>query len=213
MALQSYSDLQTAIADTLMRNDLVTAIPNFIALAEADMNRRLAAQDDTGAPPLEMIAYAQSPIEQEFETTPPDFMGAKAAYLDGATKPLDFTTVEELAKRKALYPAQSGNPTAYAVIGSMFMFWPAPTAQIQINLFYLQRIQPLTAGITSNWMLKLHPDCYLYASLMHSAPYLKDDDRTAVWQGLYSSVIASIRMAGKRAQQSSYLSLPFRAVA
>jgi len=213
MALQSYSDLQAAIADWLMRTDLAAAIPNFIALAEADISRRLAADDSSGAPPREMMGYAQSPIEQEFEITPPDFMGARSAFLDGATEPLEFSTVEEIAKRKAIYPATSGNPTAYAVIGSMFQFWPAPTATLQINLFYLQRIQPLTDGITSNWLLKLHPDCYLYGSLIHSAPYLKDDDRLAVWQAKFDRTIASIRLAGQRTQGGSYLSIMPRAIA
>jgi hypothetical protein len=209
MALDStYSGLKASIADWLMRGDLTAAIPDFIAMAEADMSRRLAAEDDNGAPPREMIAYAQSPISQEFETTPADFMGARAAFLDGATAPLDYTTVEDIARRKALYPSSTGNPTAYTALGAMFQFWPAPAAEIQINLFYVQRIASLNGSITTNWLLTQHPDCYLFASLMQSAPYLKNDDRVAVWQSRYDRTIASIRLAGRRAQMGSYLSIP-----
>lgn len=213
MALQSYADLKASVADWLMRDDLTAVVPDFIAMAESDMSRRFAAEDDNGAPPLEMIGYAQSPISQEFETTPPDFMGARAAFIEGETCSLDYTTIEEIARRKALYPSQSGNPQVYTTIGAMFQFWPAPTTQLQIDLFYLQRIQPLTAGITANWVLKLHPDCYLYASLMQSAPYLKNDDRIAIWQSRYDRVVTSIRSAARRAQMASYLSIPAPAVA
>lgn len=208
MAIQSYADLQAAVAALLMRTDLTVPIPTFISLAEADISRRLAYSDDGGAPPREMIALAQSPISQEFETTPPDFMGAKAAYLDGATDALEYTSVEEIALRKTQYPNQTGNPTAYTAIGSMFQFWPAPTTQLQINLFYIQRVQALSDGIRANWLLTLYPDCYLYGAAVHSAPYLRADARLPVWQSLYGGAITAIRMAGLRAQQGSYISIP-----
>lgn len=213
MSLQTYDDLRAAIADWLMRDDLNDPIRSFVTMAEADISRRLAADDSPGQPPREMMGYAQSPISQEFETTPPDFMGARAAFIEGQTHSLDFSTVEEIAKRKALYPSACGNPRAYAVIGEMFQFWPAPASQLQISLFYIQRIQKLTPGIQVNWLLKMHPDCYLYGSLLHSAPYLKDDERIATWQACYDRSIASIRMAAQRTQQASYLSLAPRAVA
>lgn len=204
MALQSYSDLKTSVADWLNRGDLASVVSDFIAMAESDISRRLASQ----GPPREMIAYAQSPISQEFETTPPDFMGARAAFIEGAREPLDYSSVEEIAARKALYPSANGNPTAYTAIGSMFQFWPAPQSELQIDLFYIQRVQPLSDGIRSNWVLNLHPDCYLYASLLQSAPYLKDDARVAVWQARYDAIVASICAAGQRAQMGSYLSIP-----
>ena len=41
MALSTYSDLKTAIANFLARDDLTTQIPDFIRLAEARMSREL----------------------------------------------------------------------------------------------------------------------------------------------------------------------------
>ena len=41
MALATYADLQGEIASWLRRADLSAEIPTFIALAEAQMNRRL----------------------------------------------------------------------------------------------------------------------------------------------------------------------------
>lgn len=41
MAITTYTELKSAIADFLNRDDLETVAPTFIALAEADINRRL----------------------------------------------------------------------------------------------------------------------------------------------------------------------------
>ena len=41
MALDSYTNLKTAIANFLGRDDLTSEIDDFIDLTEADLNRRL----------------------------------------------------------------------------------------------------------------------------------------------------------------------------
>ena len=49
MAINTYSTLQTAVANWLDRNDLTDRIPEFISLAEATFNRtlRLRAMETT----------------------------------------------------------------------------------------------------------------------------------------------------------------------
>ena len=41
MALSNYSELQSAVADWLERGDLTARIPDFIRLAEVQLNRLL----------------------------------------------------------------------------------------------------------------------------------------------------------------------------
>ncbi|MDG1445854.1 MAG: hypothetical protein P8Q15_05815, partial [Methylophilaceae bacterium] len=41
MAITTYAELKTSITDFLNRDDLDTATPTFISLAEADMQRRV----------------------------------------------------------------------------------------------------------------------------------------------------------------------------
>ena len=41
MALTTYAELKTSVADFLNRTDLTSAIPTFISLAEADLNRKI----------------------------------------------------------------------------------------------------------------------------------------------------------------------------
>ena len=46
MAITTYSELQSAVADWLNRDDLTSVIPNFIELAEADLTRNLQGSYD-----------------------------------------------------------------------------------------------------------------------------------------------------------------------
>jgi hypothetical protein len=41
MALTTYDELKTSIADFLNRDDLTSVIPDFITMAEAEMHRRI----------------------------------------------------------------------------------------------------------------------------------------------------------------------------
>ncbi len=51
---------------------------------------------------------------------------------------------------------------------------------------------------TTNYVLDNHPDVYFYGSLLHSAPYLDDDQRIATWERYYYAAVERINL---RAQQ------------
>ena len=44
----------------------------------------------------------------------------------------------------------------------------------------------------TNWVLSDYPNLYLYGSLLHSAPFLKDDMRLGMWQGKFDQLLAQI---------------------
>ena len=52
MTIQTYSDLQTAVANWLARSDLAANIPDFIAIFEAVANRRLRVRQQESAATL-----------------------------------------------------------------------------------------------------------------------------------------------------------------
>lgn len=202
----TYAGLKASVADWLNRSDLTLAIPDFIANAEAEISRTFVMQ---GAP-REMVARAVAQIDNEFENLPSDFMGARALYLEGSQCPLEMVEPEEIARRRAQVVSPDGNPRVYAIVGFEIQFWPPPTSQMYLDLVYIRRIPSLNDSITANWLLTLHPDCYLYGSLLQAAPYLRDDDRIQVWQSRFTQIITSICEAGKRAQSAPYLGMPKR---
>ena len=192
----SYSGMRASIADTLNRSDIDTtstipsnAIVDAIAIAESDLNRKLAVR--------QMTALATLTATSGTVALPADFISPITVYgLRGF--PMDQMDPNAFAMSAALGNLSSSNPSAFAVIGTNLALYPAPSASLAIPLLYLQRIPPLAANPTGNWLSRSSPDAYLYGALTALAPFLQDDDRLPVWGGLYANVIESITLADQR---------------
>lgn len=205
MALNgTYAGLQASIADFLNRADLTAAIPDFIAMAEAQMARRLL-QD---GPVRRMMARTDATIDSEFAAVPGDFMGARSIYLvEDRTTPLQFCLPEQINDKKRVNTDLTGCPKFFSVVGGEFQFFPAPVASYAAELTYWQRIPSLAANPSGNWLLTLHPDAYLFGALLQSAPYLKDDARLAMWAQAFATVMSDIVQADKIERSSTNLAV------
>jgi hypothetical protein len=127
MALDgTYAGLKASVADWLNRADLTAVVPDFITLAEGQMNRRLRVR--------RMVVAATAQISAEYETLPGDFAGALALTLtDG--RQLDFLTPDALAQKKFLHQPWAGEPTHYSVVGTQLQFYPYPDQTYTALLF------------------------------------------------------------------------------
>ena len=185
MAITTYAELQTAIADTLNRDDLTSAIPNFITLAEADMQRRLRH--------WRQEKRSTAEIDTQYSAIPADFLEAIRFYItSNDTRPLELISQSELLDRKYRSANTSGKPAYYAITAGEIEVYPVPDGTYTAELYYYSQIPALSDSNTSNWVLQYHKDAYLYGALVHSAPYLKEDTRTQVWAALYQSALDSI---------------------
>lgn len=183
----TYAGLLASVADFVNRADLTAVIPDFVTLAEAQMNRRLRVR--------RMVIQATASISTEFASLPSDFAGPISVTLSTG-QVLDNLPPDVLAKQKYDDGSQAGTPTAYAVVGTQFQFEPAPTAPTIIDLVYYQRIPAFS--IAPNWVSTYFPDAYLYGALTQSAPYLVDDTRIAVWGSLFTNAMDDIENADRR---------------
>jgi hypothetical protein len=174
MALSTYSDLQTSISNFLHRADLASVIPDFIALAEADIYRRLrvSAMENSGSTTLSAETLA----------LPTGFRELREIYID--TNPRVDLAFMPAMKMDQLYGGVSGTPRFYCVVGNTFKFAPVPDSSYTIDYVYYAAFDPLSTTST-NWLLTNHPDIFLYGSLMQSAPYIQNDERLKVWSALY----------------------------
>ena len=195
MAISTYSELRTTVADFLNRDDLTAAIPSFISLAEAALNRRIRAP--------EMVTRATVTIDAEYENRPADWMETIRYQVN--TNPitvLEFVTPEEAIIQKTKFSA-AGTPMFFSTIGTQFQHVPAPDSSFTGELMYYGRIAGLSDSNTSNWLLTANPDIYLYATLVQSAPYLKEDERIGVWAGMLDRLMAEYEVAEQRAKTGS----------
>lgn len=207
--ITDYATLKTAVRDWLMRPDLEPHIPTFIRLAEAQFDRVLRTK--------EMMDRAQADATEQYIPLPPDWLQAKNVQRQTDGKALSFMTLEELdAYRWKLtnkeIPPPSG-PEYYAYMGDTIEFAPSPSTgqPVTIEMAYYRQIPKLDSENTTNWLLRKHPDVYLYGALTHTAPFLKDDERVAVWQQFRDNAIMELNSSEATARYSgSTMTRPIR---
>jgi len=191
MALSTYAELKASVADWLNRSDLTSAITDFVSLAEAQMERDLRTR--------QMIVRANATINTEYSALPDDYIEAKSFKLTGTNpiSPLIFQTINAMDDLQVSYTS-SGQPKYFCVIGGQIRVLPTPDTSYVSELIYYAKLSKLSASNTTNWMLTLSPDVYLYGSLLQAAPYLQDDARIQVWAGLYQKGIDALNLADER---------------
>ena len=193
MALTTFAELKSSIADFLNRDDLTSVIPDFITLAEADMNRTVRH--------WRQEARTSQTIDAQYEDLPSDFLEAVRYYVtSNDTNSLELISQGEMLERRERNLNTSGRPQYYAITAGQAEFYPTPDGTYTAELYYMQRITALSDSNTSNWVLQYYPDAYLYGALVHSAPYLAEDNRTAVWSSLYQNAINAINMESEKAK-------------
>jgi len=194
MALTTYAELKTSVGDWLNRADLTTAIPDFISLAEAQIERNLRTR--------QMIVRSTASLSTEYSATPDDFLEAKTFKLDTSPPtPLQFETIESMDNLSVVYTA-AGKPAYFSVVGGQFRFMPVPDTTYTGELIYYAKLSKLSSTITSNWLLTSSPDIYLYGALMQAAPYLQDDARITVWAALYKNGLEELKLSDERGSVS-----------
>lgn len=186
MSVSTFAELKTNIADFLNRDDLTSAIPTFIALAEAQINRDLRH--------WKMKARTTFTIDQEYEDLPSDWLET-VSFNAGNKYPLKLASRETIADKRMSSEDTAGTPQYYAHVADKFEFYPTPDDTYTGDLLYYQRVPALSDSNTSNWLLTDSPDIYLYGSLIHTAPYLQEDGRAATWAQLYGAAVQKLNLS------------------
>lgn len=195
MALTTYAELQTEIANFLNRDDLTTSIPSFITLAETSMNREIRH--------YRMEKRSTANVNAQFSSLPVDFLESIRLTLNTAeTDVLQIVNSLEISKLRAASGNTTAKPINYALLDGSIELFPTPDATYVLEILYYGTINPLNNQNTSNWVLQYHPDVYLYGALMHSAPYLQEDERAQTWAAFYKSGINMINQESENAKTS-----------
>ena len=198
MSLSNYTQLQTSIASWAARQDMTDVIPDFVALVEARLRRILRGRDGVVRTSLVLSAAAND--------LPGDIVEPRSLYLTGTgvEGPIDIVTPEDLHRRKRSWGSATGVPKWGAIVGSELLLVPTPDDSYAAELVYMAEITPLAeAGSGTNWVLTNHPDIYLFGALSEAEPFLKNDERMALWQRKYDQALAELRLHQDRAEFGS----------
>lgn len=192
MTINSYATLVAAIPDFLLRSDLTAIVPTWVGLAEADINRRLRH-------PSMVTRLENQSLSAEYVDLPSDYLEVAQVTYDGdLNRKLTQVSTDYMDR----FTDDSGQPRWYSIVGTQLRFYPITTGGTY-DLTYYQRIPALSDSNTTNWLLDVAPDVYLYGSLIHSAPYLQEDARVGTWRQLYADAVLSLEQTGMHAGWSA----------
>ena len=195
MAITTYDELKSSIAEWLNRSDLTSVIPTFISLAEADLNRKVRH--------WRMEKRSTASTSGQYLDLPSDWLELIRVKTTGSgTTPLDMLSQDDLAERRAWRNDISGNVSAYCITGGQLEFYPTPSDTQTVEITYYATLEALDDENATNWLLSSHPDVYLYSALLHAAPYLQDDPRVSVWGGLAQQAVSAANLESEKARYS-----------
>jgi hypothetical protein len=183
----TYDSLTASIQDYLERNDatLVSQIPLFIMLGERRVSRDLKILGLKVAITDNLIA-GESVIAK-----PNNWLNDSSFNLGTST---DFNTRVFLLQRSYEWcrtywpdPTQVGQPKYYSSdYNYNFLFLvPTPDQVYPYEYLYYSVPQLIDPTISTNFLTGSAPEVLLYATLLETASYLKDDERVPVWTDYY----------------------------
>ena len=198
MTITNYGTLKTAIADTLNREDLASAIPTFVSLAQAQINRKIRSH--------RQITRASLTINTQFEALPADWLETIRITMDAnPIRVLTQISMDDLTRYRTAIADTTDAPVYFAHNGTDIELFPTPSTSYTGQITYYAKVPALSADGDTNWLLTNHPDVYLYGALVHTAPYLKDDARLAIWAGLMAQAFGEIEDESNAARFGSPL--------
>lgn len=181
---QNYPGLIASIESRMDRTDLTADIPNWIYLAEREMERRLEG------PYRETVGTVAA--DSESTPLPGDYKMARAVALVDGPPLTQITPAAMLGTTNC-----SGRPSHYAIIGQNIYFSPTPSSTQTARIAYRRKIPALTEASPSNWVVDNHPDVYFYGALMQGFAHIADEDRAAAYRGLFDAAIAQVNDEGR----------------
>lgn len=195
MAISTYAELVTAIENWSDRTDLSSRIPEFIALAEAKFNRKLRLYR------MEAIDTGTLSGGTDTISFPADMAALYNVQINSSATYILEQMSKELLIRK--YPSTgTGIPSAFTVNGNQIEVKPIADGDYSYELTYFQKIPALSGSNTTNWLLSLYPDAYLYGALLELSPYVKEKDDIKVWAALYADTMLEITTSDNRDRYS-----------
>ena len=186
MAISTYAELQTAVANWLDRDDLTDRIPEFIALAEARMNRVLRIRLMEGK-------YTASTVGgQRNYALPAGYLQMRNLQINTTPiRPCQYVTPEIYDR---LYGSTlTGTPEIYTIVANEIQLGPIPAGVQTIEMLFYKKISALSVTNTTETMLTDNPDIYLYGALLEAEPFIMNDERVPLWAQGFSQAVADLQ--------------------
>lgn len=156
-------------------------IPRLINLAERRIARELKVQG--------LINVVTSTMEAGLAVYPkPDRWRTTVSFNIGADGQYNQLFARDYEYIRSYWPdrTQTAQPLFYADYDyNNWIVSPTPDAAYPFEVLVYQLLPLLDETSQTNWLTEYAPQVLLYASLLEATPFLKNDERIAVWQQMY----------------------------
>lgn len=186
--VQTYQEFKDYLVDFLWKPGdakLIASLPNLIRMGEAKLKRELRIE----ARHTSITLAVTSPVEP----LPNDFYSMREVVdQDGNLGQLRYVSPAAL-KEKA--NARPNHWLALYSLEDKNILFAGPNQSIpatakNITIHYVRDI-PNFETEDQSWLTDDNLDLLTYATLYHSAPFLREDERVSMWNSLYAAALTS----------------------
>lgn len=179
MAITTYAELQTAMNQFSHRSDITTAIyDNLISLTEQTIDAKLRVRTNN------LRATATMPTTDRFLALPTAFQKMRSLIITSAV----IYEVRYRAPEDLIVKVAPGRPKYYTVTNEI-EFDRQPDSAYPLEMSYYRYTDPLTSSNTTNNVLDLYPNIYLYGVLHHLSNYEQDEQKAQYYLGLFEKAL------------------------
>lgn len=193
MAIDSYTSLIAAIPAWMERTGdaaFATQIDNFISLAEAAINRQVNSYRREAEDTITTNSSGEGAL-------PADLVDVGSIVSTASSrKPLRQVTWATL--RQSNPSNVSGIACEYAISGPKFR--TGPIEEGDFILTYAQKLTPLSGSETTNWLLDLAPDVYLFECLAQGHAFNENFIVADGWHSRAMAIIDELVLQGQLTQ-------------
>lgn len=190
-AVMTYDSLTENIQSYLERTDTATLekIPLFIMLAEQVIASEIKFLGNLTVNTSTMVV-GQPVIDKPARWHKTVSMNVTVG---GVKQPVLLRKYEYL---REYWPNQTLTDTPLYYADYDYTHWlvaPTPNQAYSFEVLYYERVQPLDSTNQTNWFTIYAPQALLYGSLLQAMPFLKNDERTPMWQAQYSAIMQTLK--------------------
>ena len=191
MSITTYTELKTAVADWLNRDDLTDArITDFIQIAENRIFHELRI------PPMETTAVLTVNATGK--------VALPANYLEARDVIYNDRQLERVSLAQILSQTQAqGTPLWFARDTVALRFWPNLLEDDTVTLVYYGEPTKLSATNATNDVFDMAPELYLYGALIAAGTYVgAPPERMSLWSESFNDAMQRLLGHARQAEAS-----------
>lgn len=187
----TFDTLKADVRRYLERGDSIVSdptvfdqLPRLINLAERNIATELKVQGEINVVSSTMtIGQSVYPKPDRWRDTVSINVGTGSGY---NTRKFVFARSYEYLRSYWPDSTVTGEPEYYADYNRQnWLITPTPDAAYPFEVLLYQLPILLDDANQSNWLTEFAPQLILYRTLLEATPFLKNDERIQVWQGMY----------------------------